>query len=223
MELYIAGQLRRTALAFQRPCPACSPASSWPVPRVRPGGRDSSYRLARSDRPTGMNPLIAAVRCGGDTGILHLAGAAWSDPGTYRPMVAAAATNFAQPEQVRVSCNLRIPCPPPNIYYSRVHSRVSDRYYFESCRCDFGNNNRECAPITACYAEGGGAEDHARPNRDFISIPLPTKRPRLPAVSRGFDPASCPAKPLVSYPTYRQLSGWIPPPLVIRAFSGHTA
>src|SRR5215831_5561490 len=46
-------------------------------------------------------------------------------------------------------------------------------------------------------------------------------RPRRP-LSRGFDPASCPAKPLVSYQTYRQLSGWILPPLVIRAFSGHT-
>jgi hypothetical protein len=65
MELHIAGQLRRTALAFQRSCPACSPPSCWPAPRIRPGGRDSSYRLARSDRPTGMNPLIAAVRCGG--------------------------------------------------------------------------------------------------------------------------------------------------------------
>jgi hypothetical protein len=47
-------------------------------------------------------------------------------------------------------------------------------------------------------------------------------RPRRP-LSRGFDPASCPAKPLVSYQTYRQLSGWILPPLVIRAFSGTQA
>jgi hypothetical protein len=65
MELYIAHQLRRTALAFQRPCPTCSPASSSPVPSIRPGGRDSSHRLARSNLPTGTNPLIAAVRCGG--------------------------------------------------------------------------------------------------------------------------------------------------------------
>jgi hypothetical protein len=72
-----------------------------------------------------------------------------------------AATNFAQPEQVRgfreltVSCNLRIPCPLPNISYGRVQSRASDRYFYESCRCDLGNNSRECAPITSCYAEGG--------------------------------------------------------------------
>src|SRR5215468_10420960 len=36
-------------------------------------------------------------------------------------------------------------------------------------------------------------------------------------------PEVFPAKPLVSYQTYRQLSGWILPPLVIRAFSGHTS
>ena len=29
--------------------------------RIRPGGSDSSYRLARSDRPIGTNPLIFAV------------------------------------------------------------------------------------------------------------------------------------------------------------------
>src|SRR5215472_15218151 len=47
-------------------------------------------------------------------------------------------------------------------------------------------------------------------------------RPRRP-LSRGFDPASYPTKPLVSYQTYRLLSGWILPPLVIRALAGHTA
>jgi len=33
-------------------------------------------------------------------------------------------------------------------------------------------------------------------------------------LSRGFDPASYPTEPLVSYQTYRRLSGWILPPLV---------
>jgi len=36
--------------------------------------------------------------------------------------------------------------------------------------------------------------------------------PRQP-LSRGFDPASHPAKPLVSYRTHRHLSGWNLPPL----------
>ena len=45
-------------------------------------------------------------------------------------------------------------------------------------------------------------------------------RPRRP-LSRGFDWASCPAKPLVSYRSNRQLSGWNPPPLVTRAVEAH--
>jgi len=44
--------------------------------------------------------------------------------------------------------------------------------------------------------------------------------PRRP-LSRGFDPASRPAKPLVSYQVNRQLSGWYLPPLVIRAIGAH--
>src|SRR6516164_2382756 len=45
-------------------------------------------------------------------------------------------------------------------------------------------------------------------------------RPRRP-LSRGSGPASYPAKPLVSYQSYRQLSGWILPPLVKRALGAH--
>jgi hypothetical protein len=45
-------------------------------------------------------------------------------------------------------------------------------------------------------------------------------RPRRP-LSRGFGPNGYPAKPLVSYQTYRQLSGWNLPPLVLRAFGAH--
>jgi hypothetical protein len=45
-------------------------------------------------------------------------------------------------------------------------------------------------------------------------------RPRRP-LSRGFDPTSYPAKPLVSYQSNRQLSGWNPPPLVVRAIGAH--
>ena len=40
-------------------------------------------------------------------------------------------------------------------------------------------------------------------------------------LSRGSGPSGCPAKPLVSYQINRQLSGWNPPPLVIRAFGAH--
>jgi hypothetical protein len=40
-------------------------------------------------------------------------------------------------------------------------------------------------------------------------------------LSRGFDPVGYPAKPLVSYQSNRQLSGWNPPPLVVRAIGAH--
>src|SRR6195952_1924026 len=45
-------------------------------------------------------------------------------------------------------------------------------------------------------------------------------RPRRP-LSRGFDPVGYPAKPLVSYQNNRQLFGWNPPPLVVRAIGAH--
>src|SRR3954470_10516348 len=45
-------------------------------------------------------------------------------------------------------------------------------------------------------------------------------RPRRP-LSRGSSPVRCPTKPLVSYRSNRQLSGWNPPPLVIRAVGAH--
>jgi len=40
-------------------------------------------------------------------------------------------------------------------------------------------------------------------------------------LSRGSDPASHPTEPLASFRTYRQLSGWNPPPLMIRAVRAH--
>ena len=39
--------------------------------------------------------------------------------------------------------------------------------------------------------------------------------------ARGSGPSGCPARPLVSYQINRQLSGWNPPPLVIRPFGAH--
>jgi hypothetical protein len=40
-------------------------------------------------------------------------------------------------------------------------------------------------------------------------------------LSRGSSPCGYPHKPLVSYRINRQLSGWILPPLMIRAFGAH--
>ena len=66
------------------------------------------------------------------------------------------------------------------------------------------------------------ASSLSRPTQASIAL-RPTgslNRPRRP-LSRGFSPASHPAKPPASYQTYRQLSGWILPPPVIRAFGAH--
>ena len=41
-------------------------------------------------------------------------------------------------------------------------------------------------------------------------------------LSRGFDPTGYPIEPLVSYHVYRQLHGWVLPPLVICALGAHT-
>jgi hypothetical protein len=48
--------------------------------------------------------------------------------------------------------------------------------------------------------------------------PLDRSAARWRPLSRGFDPASCPAGPLVSY---QANSGWNLPPLVLRAFGAH--
>jgi hypothetical protein len=45
--------------------------------------------------------------------------------------------------------------------------------------------------------------------------------PAVILMSRGFDPASHPAKSLVNYQSNRQLSGWNLPPLVKRAIGAH--
>src|ERR1700738_2391799 len=50
-----------------------------------------------------------------------------------------------------------------------------------------------------------------------LGRPAAQRRP----LSRGSNPCGYPHKPLVSYRINRQLSGWIPPPLMIRAFGAH--
>jgi hypothetical protein len=77
----------------------------------------------------------------------------------------------------------------------------------------------------AARARSGAGPSRQRSSRSPISATIPAgastgSRPRRP-LSRGSSPAGHPAEPLVSYQINRQLSGWIPPPLVIRAFGAH--
>jgi hypothetical protein len=62
----------------------------------------------------------------------------------------------------------------------------------------------------------------SRPARALLKL-RPTgslSRPRRP-LSRGSSPSGYPAEPLVSFQINRQLSGWILPPQVFRAFGAH--
>jgi hypothetical protein len=103
------------------------------------------------------------------------------------------------------------------------------RITFPTCRAHYPGGSDGCTyrllppPCSLPRYAGGSASatSLSRPAQASLALrPFELlDRPRRP-LSRGFDPASRPAKPLVSYQTYRQLSGWILPPLVIRAFRG---
>ena len=77
---------------------------------------------------------------------------------------------------------------------------------------------------TAFPDPGGSASATALSRPAQASLALwPTAsldRPRR-SLSRGFDTTSFPATPLVSFRSYRLLSGWNPPPQVIRALVAH--
>ena len=79
--------------------------------------------------------------------------------------------------------------------------------------------------VRAAFPDPGGSASAtalSRPAQASLAL-WPTAslgRPRRP-LSRGFDPASVPATPLVSFRSYRLLSGWNPPPQVIRALVAH--
>jgi hypothetical protein len=101
-----------------------------------------------------------------------------------------------------------------------------------ACRAHYPGGSDGCArrllPHPCCLPRIAGgsasASSLSRPAQASLTL-RPAgllSRPRRP-LSRGFSVASYPTTLLVSYQTYRQLSGWILPPLVIHALSGHTA
>jgi hypothetical protein len=125
---------------------------------------------------------------------------------------------------VRPSPTLRAATPRPE-WASPV-----TRSTFPTCRAHYpGGSDRCICRLLPCprglprYSGGSAsASSLSRPAQASLTL-RPTgllNRPWRP-LSRGFDPASYPAKSLVSYQTYRQLSGWILPPLVKRAIGAH--
>jgi hypothetical protein len=106
----------------------------------------------------------------------------------------------------------RLPAPP---FPRAVSNTPADRE--EACRSLPRSRGLPRFP-------GGSASTLAlsRPARTSLTLrPIGSlDRPRRP-LSRGSGPESYPSKPLVSYQSYRLLSGWNLPPLVVRAFGAH--
>ena len=104
------------------------------------------------------------------------------------------------------------------------------RTTFPTCRAHYPGGSSGCAcrllPRSCSLPPLAGGSASAlslsRPAQASLALrPAGSlSRPRRP-LSRGSDPASYPTKPLASFRTYRQLSGWNPPPLMIRAFGAH--
>jgi hypothetical protein len=104
------------------------------------------------------------------------------------------------------------------------------RTTFPTCRAHYPGGSSGCAcrllPRSCGLPQMAGGSASAlslsRPAQASLALPPigSLSRPRRP-LSRGSRPSGHPAEPLVSYQINRQLSGWIPPPLVIRAFRSH--
>jgi hypothetical protein len=104
------------------------------------------------------------------------------------------------------------------------------RTTFPTCRAHYPGGSNGCAcrllPRLCSLPQMAGGSASAlslsRPAQALLAL-RPARslsRPRRP-LSRGSSPSGHPAEPLVSYRINRQLSGWNPPPLVIRAFGAH--
>src|SRR3981189_1676830 len=132
------------------------------------------------------------------------------------------------------------PCPTPArtaafrdveaATLARDGSPPITRTTFLACRAHYpgGSNGCACRLLPRSYSlpqmAGGSASalSLSRPAQALLTL-RPTRslsRPRRP-LSRGSSPSGYPAEPPVSYQINRQLSGWIPPPQVIRAFGAH--
>ena len=104
------------------------------------------------------------------------------------------------------------------------------RFTLPACRAQYPGGSNDCMRRLLRHLcrlprfEGGSASASvlSRPAQASLTLqPAGSlNRPRRP-LSRGFNPASHPAKPLVSYQGNRQFPGWNLPPLVKRAVGAH--
>src|SRR4029434_9120631 len=104
------------------------------------------------------------------------------------------------------------------------------RTTFQTCRAHYPGGS--CGCTCRLLPRSRGLPQLAGGSASALSLSRPAQasltlrpagslsRPRRP-LSRGFSPTGYPVRPLVSYQINRQLSGWILPPLMIRAFGAH--
>jgi hypothetical protein len=104
------------------------------------------------------------------------------------------------------------------------------RTTFPTCRAHYPGGSSGCAcrllPHSCSLPQMAGGSASAlslsRPAQASLTLRPAELLSRLKRpLSRGSSPASYPTKPLVSFQINRQLSGWILPPLMIRAFGAH--
>src|SRR5271169_143421 len=130
------------------------------------------------------------------------------------------------------------PTPPRSTAVSDVEAATSDRmglprypHHLSGVPCPLPRRIEtgalvDCFPAHAAFPVlQAGRHPHLyfrRPAQASLTLrPVGLlNRPRRP-LSRGFDPAGHPTKPLASYQSNRQLSGWNLPPLVKRAIGAH--
>ena len=132
------------------------------------------------------------------------------------------------------------PCPTPAVAIACRDAEAATlanngpppitRTTFPTCRAHYPGGSSgahvDCFPARAAFPkwqEGRHPHCHFRGLLRLHSRYGPPDRSaaqRRP-LSRGSSPAGYPTEPLVSYRINRQLSGWILPPLVIRAFGAH--
>src|SRR4029450_2823385 len=101
------------------------------------------------------------------------------------------------------------------------------RTTFQTCRAHYPGGS--CGCTCRLLPRSRGLPQMAGGSASALSLSRPAQaslvlrparslsRPRRP-LSRGFSPTGYPVRPLVSFQINRQLSGWILPPLTIRAF-----
>src|SRR5689334_2547092 len=123
----------------------------------------------------------------------------------------------------RLSAPLR-PLPSPMMGLPRLPASPSQRAVpttpadRDGCTCRLLPRSRGLPR----YAGGSAsASSLSRPAQASLTLRPAGSQPPEAALSRGFDPTSYPAEPLVSYQINRQLSGWNLPPLVTRAVGAH--